>query len=533
MNLLIVEDEIRLRTSLANNIPWEEHGIEIVGLAGRGLEALELYQRNKPDIVLLDIRIPEMDGIELAREMMKANPLVKIVILSGYDNFSFAQLALEIGVWKYLLKPAADPEILQAVLDAAAQLRQELDRLYNQEALQQKWLQQLPNLQNNFFQNWMGGKYAAWEIGKYGAELQIDLPAEAQYAVVVLDMDPLSDDETRFTGKDASLLQFSLNSIVKEILAGERNVWVLTGPEGYTVLLFHRPLAEDSNRMMLAVNMTVTNLLSKVKECLKLTASAGIGGETGGPEQLHLIYGQAVRALQGRVVYGPDIAIPYKEQQQSRDTWSMLPNYEKNLEIAIETGDEEQAGQVLQFVWESVVVKVDTVDEMQEWVLYFNSVLVRIIHRQGWRLKEVLGDDFDYLHHPQQLVTKEKIHAWLQRTMGHMIAYVRKQREAVNNQIVKKILQIVDKEIHTELTLLTVADRLYVNSSYLSRLFKQEMGTTFSAYVLEHKMERAKQLLQQGAKVYDAAYGVGYRDVSYFTKVFRKYWGVTPGEVKQ
>ncbi|GAA3400659.1 response regulator [Paenibacillus hodogayensis] len=532
MNLLIVEDEIRLRTSLANNIPWEEHGIEIVGLAGRGLEALQLYRRSKPDIVLLDIRIPEMDGIELAREIMKANRLVKIIILSGYDNFSYAQSALEIGISKYLLKPAEDPEILQAVLDAAAQLRQELDRLYNQEALQQKWLQQLPNLQNNFFQNWMSGKYAAWEIGKYGGELQIDLPAEAQYAVVVLDMDPLSDEETRFDSKDASLLQFSLNSIVKEILADEHNVWVLTAPEGYTVLVFHSPLAEGSNRMMLAVNVRVTNLLSKVKDCLKLTASAGIGGETCGPEKLHLIYVQAIRALQGRVVYGPDIAIPYREQQQSADTWSMLPNYENNLEIAVETGDEEQAGQVLLALWESIV-KADTVDDMQEWVLYFNSVLVRIIHRQGWRLKEVLGPDFEYLHHPQQLVTKEKIHAWLQRTVGRMIAHVRNQRESVNNQLVKKILQLVDKEIHTELTLLTVADRLYVNASYLSRLFKREMGTTFSAYVMEHKMERAKHVLQQGAKVSDAANQVGYRDVSYFTKVFRKFWGVTPGEMKR
>ncbi|RAV11904.1 response regulator [Paenibacillus contaminans] len=533
MNLLIVEDEVRLRTSLANNIPWEDHGIEIVGLAGRGLEALHLYRRGKPDIVLLDIRIPEMDGIELAREMIKVNPLVKIIILSGYDNFSFAQSALEIGVSKYLLKPADDAEILQAVLDAAEQSRQELDRLYNQEALQQKWLQQLPNLQNSFFQNWMNGKYAAWEIGKYGGELQIDLPAEAQYAVVVLDMDPLSDEETRFNGKDVSLLQFSLNSIVREIMAGEHNVWVLTAQEGYTVLVFHSPLAEDSNGMMLAVNVAVANLLSKVKECLKLTASAGICGETCCPEQLHLIYAQAIRALQGRVVYGPDIAIPYKEQQQSVDTWSMLPNYEKNLEIAVETGDEEQAGQALQSVWESAVAKAGTVDDVQEWVLYFSSVLVRIIHRQGWRLKEVLGEDFEYLHHPQQLVTKEKIHAWLQRTVGRMIAYVRKQREAVDNQIVKKILQIVDKELHTELTLLTVADRLFVNSSYLSRLFKREMGTTFSAYVLEHKMERAKQLLQQGAKVSDASNQVGYKDVSYFTKVFRKFWGVTPGEVKR
>jgi two-component system response regulator YesN len=98
--------------------------------------------------------------------------------------------------------------------------------------------------------------------------------------------------------------------------------------------------------------------------------------------------------------------------------------------------------------------------------------------------------------------------------------------------MIKTILSLVENEIDQEMTLHAVADRLYVNSSYLSRLFKQETGKAFSTYVLERKMERAKAILQEGARVYDAAAGVGYRDVSYFTRVFRKYWGVTPGEVR-
>ncbi|MEF2245961.1 response regulator [Paenibacillus sp. IITD108] len=533
MNLMIVEDEIRLRTSLANNIAWEEHGIEVIGLAGRGYEALEMYRLKKPDIVLLDIHIPEMDGITLSREILAIDAMVKIIILSGHDNFSFAQSALEIGVMKYLLKPAGDTEILESVLDAAGQLRRQMDQLHNQAALQQKWRQQLPHLQNNFFRNWTSGKYTEWEIKKYSSELHIRLSADDQYAAVVLDMDPLPDDEMRFGCDDGPLLQFTLHSIVEEILEQENNVWVFTAPEGFTVLIFSSPQSEDAQYMMLHVNVTVAKLLSKVKECLKLTASAGICGDTCRLTQLHLTYAQAIRALQSRVIYGHNIAIPYREQKRSMAELSILPNLEKRFEIAVETGDEPQAGELLLQLWEHGLDKAETIDDVQEQVLYFSSMLTKVILQQGWRLKEVLGADFDYLYNHHQLATKEQIYSWLQRAVKQIMAHVQYQRQAVSNQIVKQILQMIEKELDTELTLHTVADRLFVNSSYLSRLFKQETGKTFSAYVLEHKMERAKQLLQQGAKVYDAAYGVGYRDVSYFTKVFRKYWGVTPGEVKQ
>ncbi|MCI1773823.1 MAG: helix-turn-helix transcriptional regulator, partial [Paenibacillus lautus] len=161
-----------------------------------------------------------------------------------------------------------------------------------------------------------------------------------------------------------------------------------------------------------------------------------------------------------------------------------------------------------------------------------NSFFTRMIQKQGWTVKRVVGDDIEYFHNVKLLSTKMQTWSLLERTVKHIITYMGEQRKTTSNQVVKDILNLLEEEMDQEITLHTVADRLYVNSSYLSRLFKQEMGVVFSAYVLERKMERAKSLLQDGLKVYDAARLVGYRDVSYFTKVFRKYWGVNPGEFK-
>lgn len=152
MNLMIVEDEPRLRNALAFNIPWEEHDIEVVGLASSGLEALELVSRKKPDIMLLDIQMPEMDGLTLLRELRDRQELdrLKLIILSGHDNFAFAQHALEYGVSKYLLKPAGEEEVLAAVLEARTQLRADLEQWQRRALLEQRWKDNLPHLQHLF-----------------------------------------------------------------------------------------------------------------------------------------------------------------------------------------------------------------------------------------------------------------------------------------------------------------------------------------------------------------------------------------------
>ncbi|MFD2114202.1 helix-turn-helix domain-containing protein [Paenibacillus yanchengensis] len=532
MNLLIVEDEIRLRTSLANNIAWEENEIELIGVASRGYEALDIFALKKPDLVLLDIRIPEIDGITLARKFIAIHRLVKLVILSGHDNFTYAQSALEIGVMKYLLKPAGNVEILQAMLEAKKQLEAELEQLHNQLELQQKWQEQLVNLQQSFLQNWTTGKYSSWEIDKYSRELQVALAKEDQYVVVVLDMDPILEEEKRFAHKDSSLLQFMLHSMVKESLQSSDQCRVFTAAEGYTVIIFAEAEGNDANYMLLHINVLVTNLLAKVYQYLKLTASAGICGSTYSYDKVHVSYTEAIRALQDRVLYGHNIAIPYQEQlNQDLDLFT-FPQVEKQLVMAIEVGNLRQADKCLLELWNNSMLLTDSVDDVHEYVLYFSSLLVRIIQQQGWRLKDVLGDGFQYVYNAQQFISKEQIMTWLQRTVTQIITYAQQQQKTVSNKMVKNMIAIVNNELHAELTLHTIADRLFVNSSYLSRLFKQEMGVTFSMYVLDQKMTQAKELLQQGMKVYDAASRVGYRDVSYFTKAFRKYWGVTPGEVK-
>ncbi|WP_284646127.1 response regulator [Paenibacillus silviterrae] len=532
MNLLIVEDEVRLRNALANNIPWEKHGIEVVGKAANGKEALELIDRKKPNLLLLDLQMPEMDGLSLARRLREADPLMKIVILSGHDDFTYAQAALELGVVSYLLKPAGDQEILETMLKAAERLRRELEQRHNEDELRQKWKLHLPQLVNEFFQSWLTGKYELWEIEQKSRNLQLDLPMDARYAVAVFDMDPLPETETRFTRKDGPLLQFSLLSIVKESLHGIR-CWVSTNDAGCTVVVFPSGHEEEPNVVLQKINAVAEKLLFTVKSSLKLTASAGISGTTGTGTEMSKLYVQAVRALQNRLVLGHNLAIPYRGEKGTKKELSWQPNLEKGLEIALETGDGGKALETLHTLWNNGMAQAETAQEMHERILYFSSLFIRMIHKQGWTVQEVAGEDYVFFHNHRELTAKEQVLSWLQRIIRAYLLYAGQRRKSTSHETVKTILTLVENEIDQEISLYSVADRLYVNSSYLSRLFKQETGKAFSSYVLERKMEKAKALLQEGARINDVAAAVGYNDVSYFTRVFRKYWGVTPGEMRQ
>lgn len=534
MNLMIVEDELRLRLGLANNIPWEEHGIEVVGLAASGVEALALAARKRPDIMLIDVQMPEMDGLTLVRKLRErqdGGTLQKLIILSGHDNFGFAQDAMAMGVSQYLLKPAAEEEILGAVLDAARQLREEMEQWREQAELKVKWREHLPHLQSGFVRQWAEGAYDKDEVLRRSRDYGIGLGESDRIAVAVADLDPLPTGDDRYRTEELPMWRFSLQCLAREMLPSPA-CWVCADQQGHTLLVFVLDGEEAAGDGVLRVQASVVQVLARARETLRLTGSAGICAAAGGIGDINRLYAEACRALQERIVYGCDIVIPYREPERKEQGVQVQQGLEKALEIALETADEDKALEALRGLWNESVETTETAEEVHEAVLYLSSLYIRMIQKQGWRIGSVAGEDMAYFENSRQLATKEQIHAWLVRLTNRICEYLRQQRKTTSNGVVRSILSIVNQEIDQDITLHTVADRLFINSSYLSRLFKQETGVPFSTYVMERKMERAKSILQDGGKVYDAARLVGYRDVSYFTKVFRKYWGVNPGGVK-
>lgn len=534
MNLLIVEDETRLRHALAYQIPWDAHGIEVVGTAANGLEGLELAARKLPDLMIVDVQMPEMNGLEFIARLRAEHrlPFQKILILSGHDQFSYAQQAMEQGVAKYLLKPAGHNQILDTMLELAEQAKQDMAEWQRQAQLHKKWQSHLPVLQQDLLRQWLQGEYRLTELIHKSNELQLGLDEQDRVAVAVIDMDPLPTDETRYLKSDRSLLSFSLHCIAQELLQAPLQ-WVCQTQEGYTVLiLIDRGLRESAD-VLRDLYSSVEQLQRQVKGILKHTVSAGICAQMAEPHRLHELYRQAIKALQSRMILGSELVIPYCEANQASLSLQSSIQAERQLESAMETADKPRALQHLKEVWSELMQGADSIEEAYESILYIHSLLIRLIQSQGLRVSEVFQDEVKYLYSIELLRTKEEHWELMKLAAERMIDLLLEARNLTTHHTITALLAMIEEEIDQELTLHRAADRMYVNSSYLSRLFKQEMGVAFSSYVTMKKMERAKEVLLQGGRVYDAAAATGYRDVSYFTKVFRKYWGVTPGEFKK
>ncbi|WP_158301711.1 TIM-barrel domain-containing protein [Paenibacillus mesophilus] len=203
---------------------------------------------------------------------------------------------------------------------------------------------------------------------------------------------------------------------------------------------------------------------------------------------------------------------------------------EKDIEVGLETGNTAKALSALERWWSVRTTEAGSVEDVREYWLVMNGLFVRMAERKGWSLHEIVGGDPLLRSRFQPTDSVQDAYNSLAQIAAHIIEYGKRQGETYG--IVRQTTDIIMSEIDCELSLHAIANRLHLNSSYLSRRFKQEIGLSYSDYVLEKKMGLAKELLLAGSTIATAAERTGFKDASYFNRVFRKYWGVTPGEMR-
>ncbi|MBD2844853.1 response regulator [Paenibacillus sp. IB182496] len=532
MKLMIVEDDPRILHSLSSGIPWARHGIRVSAIAEDGTEALALAERETPDLMLLDIGLPGMDGLSLASAVLQRAPLARIAVLSGHDEIRYAQQAMELGIMKYLLKPANRHTILQAMLALAEETRRARAAAERQAELQRLWRSRLPQLRQDFLRDWMAGRYAAWELVRHARELGLALLEDARYVAGACRIDPLPDTQARFGAGDRPLLHAMLLSIAKECLAQD-DCHVFDTDEETTVVLFAGLPGETDAALQERMGLAIRRLLAAVRACLKLTASAGLGTAqplTAAPHS----YRDACRALQERTVCGQGATIAYR-RRATPPTGGLVPcdpAFERRLEIAVYRADAAAAHALLDGYVARAFAQADCAELAYEQVLFLSGVFTRLLQSQGWSVQQVLAEDYAYFLALETLVSQAQIAQWASRVTARIVEHAGRTRASGGHRMVGRLLEMIERTPGADLSLHALAARLYVNASYLSRLFKKEVGQPFSDYVLARRMERAKELLLGEAKVNDVASAVGYRDISYFAKAFRKYWGVAPSALR-
>jgi len=482
MRLLIVEDEPFVRERIAEGIDWVSGNMDLVDAAGNGKEAVAILEREHLDLIITDINMPDMSGLELAQWVYTHAPHIKIIILTGHDDFEFARESIEYNVYKYLVKPVTNEHLWEVVQEVRQIHEQELHEKHKVSLIEQRWKEHLPYLQETFYKNWLSDRYSLWEIESRSHDLNIKL-AYSQLWPILIDMDPISGENERFHARDRSLVQFSLFTLARDVFQHLQCI-VFQDDEGMTAIVLFSPDSMSEEEWKIQVQQHLHELLNTVKGCLKLTASAGIGPLVSDKLLLPKAYKQCQMALQERIVLGNDMKIYYREDVPVYDTWVIVGDLEKELEISIETGNFEEMLQIIERIMELRFATGMSISSAKEVLLRIVCQLVRIVQAHGWTLQETLGEEYDKFEQYINLITRNQIAEWLylmSSTISRSIAARRKTGTQISKS---EVIQFIQNHLHEEeLSLYLLADKLYVSYSYLSRTFKKMMGESFTEYV--------------------------------------------------
>ncbi|WP_026565422.1 response regulator transcription factor [Bacillus sp. UNC41MFS5] len=519
----IVDDDRIIRKGLSSVIPWTEHGFELVGVGADGEQGLEIIKEHNPHIVISDIQMPFMDGLEMTKEIKEHNPKTKVILLTGYEDFKYAHEAIKLKAYDYLLKPVETSDLIEKLKQASLEIDLELQK-ENQITESQYYIQQqfLKRLSLNDFTN--------EEIVKEFSKIDIE-PKGTHTAVLYVKM-----DQTDFGG------QADMETVKDGIMEHCRKNLELFKMEGcvvnaetehFAVFLFGADLpAEDFTD---AISNVIHEFLSTVQKEFHTTITITSGRSYHKLADVCCSYREAVKAMGFRHVVGINQAFSIEEIESSnREEVAEQLKIEEDLFRYISLGLPEKVTELLENVKNDLVTNKRV--SLQEIVLFAVRIISLIFYESSKIAKNWDDTKFENVENRVvRLQTIDDILSEIKIIAVDLAGFVKQLNGNQKHTLVDKAIDFIRENYYVpNLSLQTVGEEVHVSPAYLSNLFKVEKGFNFGDFLLETRMKKAMELFQKiDLKTYEVAEMVGYSNPQYFSSSFKKYTGYSPVEFKK
>lgn len=521
--LVLVDDKKDIVQGIAAGVDWESRGVE-VSCFYNGRDALTHILKHHPDMVITDIRMPFLDGLELAREVVKVYQDIRIVILTGYDDFTYAREAIRLGVVEYLSKPVRLQAIEELVDHGMELSRQKKQKEQGQAVIRQQFRRNLPSLRNQWFAGVLRqGKLTEQELREKFAELEIGLKS-FYFIAAVVEQDASDTPETE---QEVEVIQYAIENMGKELLMPMYNCETFRYMPRRTVFLMNYQPEKNSIVLQYELYSIFSDLQGKMSAYFQRTVSVGIGGASLEVDGLVLSCRQAAEALEQKFYNGYNTITSIYDVPEKRQDLSAYPVELQDVLIgSVRKGDAEETAEV-------VAEYFDTIGEMRylrplvlrEKLMHF---LLKICHEckseEELRITDLLGE-----------LEKRKTLSSIRNWMTEVVISLAK--ESAGGEVsdiqrnVMKVKSYIDEHYAENVSLKSMSEYVYISQSYLSLSFKEIVGVNFNDYVTSVRMEKAKEFLTSSdRKVYEVCEMVGYKDKKYFTDLFKKYTGKLPKE---
>lgn len=525
--VLLADDEEEIRTGISRKIDWAGLGFALVGEADNGEEALELAEQLRPDVVLTDIKMPFMDGLELCRHLKQSLPAAKLVVFSGFDDFEYARQAVSMGVSEYILKPINAQELMDVLTKLREQLDQQRQARRDMESLRHRYEESLPTLRELFFTRLLDGKIEPRLIQERAARYELQLP-NGVWTTALIQVDCLN--ETGKVERD-ELLLLSVRAFFQD------NFYL----DGCTV---HATLYNDAVALLiyLGSQTRLYPLLEELERLFLLSQSylgisftAGVGLPCQGLEDLRYSAEGARSALDYRVLMGGGRVIYIGDlEPQVSATLSFEEEDQRALSAAVKLGTPEQVDQVIRGLIDRLRHSGLSLPRCQLFLLELVTCMIKLARAGDVAMEEVFGSDFTGSVSISNFSSREELGRWLVARCCKLQELLGRRRTDSTWRLVEQAKDFI-AEHYTDSTLSveTLCSHLHLSPTYFSTLFKREVGMSFTAYVAETRLSEAARLLRDtNDKTYLIAEQTGYSDPNYFSYVFKRRFGVSPSKFR-
>lgn len=534
LKVLILDDEFIIREGLCA-FPWESYGCEVVGSAEDGEEGLRLAQTLHPDILLSDIKMPEMDGLEVSEKVKEAFPEMEIVLLTGYDDFEFAQQALRIGVAEYLLKPIDFNELDAVVEKICGRIRKHQKQKDEYHLLKEQYRKARPQIVSKAISDTLFGFYEdKEELQENLKNLRIRLDCSyVAYARIV------GDREDANEAFDLGLLKFIICNVCEEIMRKNREelrVFSVTDTMGYCFVISYPEYLAEADCME-HCTAACEAARKKIQEIVKKNLSFGVSNRSQNACELNLAYREAVEACEeSNFVDDTGNVIKYSDINcVQRGVCNMTDGEKRRILSELARGNGETALRFANRIFEKCedidILRYDSMELLTQCMRYLN------VDKRSLSDGQKPENDEIFLETMEQIMGSRNRRTLLQAFRKAILYGGNQQLDlhvSRNQKIGEEIEAYIRENYAGDLSLDSLAETFKISKTYVNRLLKNHTGKSFLETLTDIRMMKAKNLIQEGQyKVYEIAEMVGYRDFSYFIRVFKKKYGTTPNNYKK
>ena len=541
LQILLVDDERSVVETLAETIPWESCGIGTVHEALSGKLALEIMENHDIDIVISDIRMPEISGIALITEIHKRWPHVQTILLSGHADFEYAKQAMAQESFDYLLKPVSDEDLIESVQRLVNRIQKKWETAASYQRALNAFQDNLPLLQSTMLHELLTGKtYDQKTLTDKLELLELPYTIGEDLAMLIIRME---EHFSEMGSSDIALMEYAISNIINEVVQDYFHIWHTRDVHDYIVVLVS---VKDPSKMFSNKHETPQTMLehyaaqiqTNVQAYLKGAISISVSHWGQFPNEIGEIYERSVISMRKRMGQVQGLFVTASDEKNVFSLHTIRSLYKPPTLISLlEAGRFQDVELKIEQIFEELLHSSEYHDIAESTIEVYYALagaFTYIIHKNGKQLSSILPtESYRYFQAPSYSTTKQLMD-WSIRTLHYICDDAEQELKDNHSTIVRSVQSFVDHHLASDVSLPAIADHVHLHPVYLSKVYKAETGEALTAYVYRLRMEKAAFYLRTStAKIFEISELVGYNNTAYFIRVFKKFYDVTPQEYRE